>query len=100
MKQLLRGNQPDIVFRYLELRNDKLNFDLFCKEYKEHENLFINVEYSIFNLCKSILSSYFKRFIYKQYVFIPKPEYVVMSMCHEWHKEDRINNKININKVS
>lgn len=93
--QEIRGNQPDIVFRYLEVRHNHEEYSKFSTVFGDkYSNELNEVENTILNKSLSIFQSYMKRYIYKQFVFVPKVEFIVMQMCHEWHLKDRDNNKM------
>lgn len=97
--QELRGNQPDLLYRYLEIRNDHTRVSEFLNLYKEQENYLVTSELAILDVGKKLFHSYMKRYIHKQYVFIPRCEFMVMKMCHDWHNENRDLNKISLDKV-
>lgn len=97
--QNVRGNQPDILYRYLELRRDKELSSAFFDLYGDIEQDIMTVELTILELSKSIFHAYMNRYIHKKYVFLPKCEHIVMQMCHKWHIENREINKISVPKV-
>jgi len=94
-----RGNEPSIKFRYLQVRLDKNSneslrylYPEFCKEFEKYENM-------IYSIAEDINKSYIERFIKKNYVTVPSEEFHVIKQCHSWHIENRVDNKINLNKV-
>jgi hypothetical protein len=95
----LRGNQPDLLFRYLELRKDRELSNEFLELYKNEEQYLIGSELTILDVSKSIFQAYMNRHINKRYVYLPKCEHVVLQLCHKWHKENRDNNKMSLVKV-
>lgn len=95
----LRGNQPDLLYRYLEVRKDNELSRQFLDLYKDQEQYLISSELAILDVGKKLFHLYMRRYIHKQYVFVPKCEFMVMQMCHQWHNENRDNNKINLDKV-
>ena len=97
--QNVRGNQPDILYRYLEIRRDKELSTEFFNLYNDIEQDIMTVELAILELSKSIFHAYMNRYIHKKYVFLPKCEHIVMQMCHKWHIENREINKISVAKV-
>uniref|UniRef100_A0A6C0I5P9 Immediate early protein ICP-46 n=1 Tax=viral metagenome TaxID=1070528 RepID=A0A6C0I5P9_9ZZZZ len=97
--QELRGNQPDILYRYLEIRKNKEQSLMFLDLFKNQEDYFMNVEFTILDVSKFIFQAYMNRYIHKKYIYVPKCEHLVMQMCHQWHNEDRNNNKISLNRV-
>jgi hypothetical protein len=97
--QELRGNQPDLLYRYLEVRKNNDLSNRFLELYKEQEDYLISSELAILDVSKKLFHLYMRRYIQKQYVFVPKCEFMVMQMCHQWHNENRDLNKISLNKV-
>ena len=94
-----RGNEPSIKFRYLQVRMNKdLNESLhylypeFSKQFEDYENY-------IYEIAEDITNAYIDRFIKRNYVSVPIEEFSVIKKCHEWHVNNRMENKININKV-
>ncbi len=95
----VRGNEPSIKFRYLQVRMDKRYNNLMHCLYPSFSAIFEEYENIIYNISKQIHKAYFDRFIKNEYVKVPPEEFNVIKYCHSWHLEDRINNKINLNKV-
>jgi len=96
----LRGNEQSIKFRYLQIRTDgdkwrdygRLYPD-FIPEFKEYERRLTQVAADIHN-------AYVKRYIRKERITIPQEEFIVMSKCNQWHREDPKNNKISPQIIS
>ena len=95
----VRGNEPSIKFRYLQVRQDKEYVKLlkelypnFTKNFEEYENILLEI-------AKNINRAYVDRFIRNLYVSVPQEEYGVIRSCHEWHVNDRSRNKISLSKV-
>lgn len=95
----VRGNEPSIKFRYLQVRMDKRYNNLMHCLYPSFSSAFEEYENNIYNISKQIHKAYFDRFIKNEYVKVPPEEFNVIKECHNWHLEDRVNNKINLNKV-
>lgn len=95
----LRGNQPDILYRYLEIRKNKELSSQFLDLYKNQNQYLMTAELILIDLSKFLFHSYINRYINKKFVYLPKCEHIVLQMCHDWHNQDRNNNKINFNKV-
>lgn len=95
----IRGNEPSIKFRYLQLRTDKNSVAMLYNLYPEFINEFEKYENILTDLGAKIHKSYIKRYINNEYISVPQPEYFIMQRCHEWHLEDRIHNKINYYKI-
>ena len=96
----IRGTTPNPRLRYLELRPDKIAAQIYYEDVMpEMRILFEQYEHIIHNIVTVILNAYIARFIKNQYVTLPKDEYIVMKKCHDWFIEDRVNNRINFEKV-
>jgi hypothetical protein len=95
----LRGNQPDLLYRYFEIRKDEKISKMFLELYKNQEHYLMSAELALLDVSKFIFQAYMNRYVHKKYIFVPKCEHIVMQMCHQWHNEDRNNNKISVNKV-
>jgi hypothetical protein len=95
----IRGNEPSIKFRYLQLRMDlSKRYELrglypnFIPVFEDYENI-------IYAVAKQIYNAYISRFINNQYIKVPPEEYNVVRECHAWHLADRSKNKITLGKV-
>jgi hypothetical protein len=95
----IRGNQPDLLYRYFEIRKNRELSSKFLELYSEEEEYLMSSELTLLEVGKLIFQAYMNRYIHKRYVFLPKCEHFVMQMCHQWHNENRDTNKISVNKV-
>jgi hypothetical protein len=96
---MLRGNNPNIRFRYLEVRKDPALCQEFVRLYPLYEDLFLEYENILYQLAKLIRYYYIQRYIKNKYVTLPKEEYILMKKCHDWYLLDRTEHKINVSKV-
>ena len=94
----LRGNQPSLKFRYLQLRTDADTNMMFRNLYFDSVRTFDRCEEDLGEISKFIHQSYMNRFVHKQYTSVPVPEYIVMQTAHKWFSEDRDNRRVT-NKV-
>jgi len=94
----LRGNEPNIILRYIKMRGHPFYID-FIELYKEHEDKFTNIEKLFYKSINNITIAYVNRYIKKQYVELPQCEFYIMKKCHQWHLQDKTHNKINIDRV-
>lgn len=95
----IRGNEPSIKFRYLQLRMNKTSRELLKHLYPQFIPIFEQYENILYNKAKEINNAYVNRFIKKNYVTVPVEDYIVISSIHSWHTSDRTNNKVNMDKV-
>ena len=89
----IRGNEPSLKFRYLQLRMNK-NVQLLYMLYPNMVNTFNDYEDSLFHIAQYIYNSYVDRFIKKTFVTVPREEFGIIRECHSWHIKDRGNNRI------
>lgn len=95
----IRGNNPNIRFRYLEVRKEADVRQEFVRLYPLYEDLFLEYENILYQLSKLIRYYYIQRYIKNKYVTLPKEEYILMKKCHDWYLTNRTENKINVAKV-
>ena len=95
----LRGNEPSIKFRYIQIRMDSNVLAMYSKLYPEYVPKFEEYEDRIYEICKKIYMAYVTRFIKKEYVQLPKEEFFVLSKAHKWHLENKDTNKMDLNKI-
>jgi len=87
----VRGNNPNIRFRYLEVRQDLEQRKLLYMLYPKFTFLFDEYESTIYDIARMIYHFYVNRYIKKQYVTLPREEYMLLKKCHQWYLQDRQN---------
>jgi hypothetical protein len=95
----IRGNEPSIKFRYLQIRMDREKVDMLYYLYPRFADQFDNYENILYECAKQINYNYIKRFIKKKYITVPREDYQIMKKCHEWHLQDRERNRISLTKI-
>lgn len=95
----IRGNEPSVKYRYLQIRQDKDMVDKLYYLYPKYADAFDDYENTLYECAKKINKNYIDRFIKKKYVTVPKEDFLVMKACHDWHLEDREKNRISLRKV-
>ncbi len=95
----VRGNEPNINIRYLQVRSNPIYSKLIYDIYPEHMNTFLNFENIIIKIAKNIHNSYISRFVNKNYVVVSQEEYRVIRECHGWHISDRVKNKVTLSHI-
>jgi len=100
-KQLwgVRNNNPNLFLRYFEIRKDKKKLETFFKLYPKFVSMADRFENEIIEVGKHLHHAYVERYIRKQYVSLPKQEYVILKKAHDWHNENRDCNRIYRMKV-
>ena len=89
----VRGNEPSLKFRYLQLRMNK-NVKLLYSLYPHMANTFGDYEDSLLHIALYIYNAYVDRFIKKTFVTVPREEFAIIRECHSWHTKDRSKNRV------
>jgi len=95
----VRGNESNLIVRYLTVRSHPIYSKLIYDIYPEHLNTFINLENIIIKIAKNIHNAYVSRFVNKNYVVVSQEEYRVIRECHGWHISNREKNKVTLSHV-
>lgn len=88
----LRGNNPSVKYRYLQLRSDIEKLNTYKTLYSKYQREFDHYEKVIQCLATDIHIFYVNRYIKKQYIMVPQELFRIMRVCHEWHTLDRRTN--------
>ena len=98
----LRGNQPNLVLRYLELRNAGAQDDLenYIALYERNTRMFHQTEQMLMEIARRINFWYTERYVHNRFVSVPFPEYSIMKKCHQWYMEDPQNRRVYIRVVT
>lgn len=95
----VRGNNPNLRFRYLEVRTQPDQLKLLYVLYPKYTILFDEYEGTLYEIAKVIYQFYVNRYIKNQYITLPREEYLLLKKCHQWYLADRKNNRIFTQKV-
>jgi hypothetical protein len=95
----VRGNEPSIKYRYLQVRMDKDVVNNLYNLYPSMIHLFEDYENALYTIAQNIYNSYVDRFIKKKWVTVAAEEFNVIRACHSFHEQDRTQNRISIKKV-
>ena len=95
----LRGNQPSLRFRFLQLLGDDERMKQFLKLYDEKESLFDNTIKRLNTISVYIHKFYIYRYIKHNFLPLPPEIHHVLKRCHEWHLQDKENNKVYLEAV-
>lgn len=94
-----RGNEPSVKFRYLQVRMNRKVTDMLFHLYPDMASTFDEIENNIYEVARNIYNAYVQRFIKKRFVTVPTEEFAIVRECHSWHEEDRVINRITLDKV-
>ena len=78
----IRGNQPSLKFRYLQVRKQEELVKKLIQLYPYKESRFEFYENNFRMLAQFIYNSYVKRFINKEYIVLQKAQYALMMTVH------------------
>lgn len=95
----LRDNNPNLRFRYLELRPYPDKLRALYMLYPKYAEVFDEYEEALGKIARMIYQYYVYRYIHNKYVTLPREEYLVIRKCHQWYMEDRENHRIFTQKV-
>ena len=95
----VRGNEPSIKFRYLQVRNNEEYSKALRMMYPNMVGAFNSYENYIRLIAKDIFEAYVERFMKKKFASVSPDEYVIVKACHGWHLSDRKNNIVNLKRV-
>lgn len=87
----LRGNVPNILVRYLELRLKEEEKCEYFYLYSEKIDEFKNIEVILNDICKNIFKKYLARYVYKQFAILPPSQYKIITKLHQLYKTKSIN---------
>lgn len=91
----VRGNQPSVKFRYLQIRTDKAFNNTIRMMYPDNVPQFDEYEQLLHDIARKIHNAYMKRFIHKEFVSVPTGEFMVIRVAHGWFLADRDNRRVN-----
>lgn len=94
----VRGNEPSIKFRYLNVRTNPVYSRLLSELYPEYVASFTLYENTIFKIAKNIHTTYMNRFINKQHVVTDKISYRIIKDAHGRHLANR-NFKVTLDTI-
>ncbi len=87
----LRGNQPNILLRYIELQQegDVKKIETFYNMYEDYKNDILDLTDAITDICSFVFRKYRNRFIRKQVAIVPPDLYYVIRELHDSYLKDR-----------
>lgn len=94
-----RGNEPNIKFRYLQVRGGTPNEFMLRTLYPEFVHKFDLYEDILYECCELIYQSYVSRYIRHEYSYNPQLHFFIMKDAHTFHCTDRANNRVTLEKI-
>lgn len=95
----VRGNEPSIKFRYLQVRMEENMVNNLYTLYPTMGYIFEEYEKILYSIAQNIYNSYVDRFIKKKWVTVNTEEFNIIRACHSFHEQDRKQNRVTLKKV-
>ena len=83
----LRGNEPNVLYRYVQLRWDAPRAAQFRKLYPEHEPSFDKWERVMDHVVRNILRKYIERFINRRTAILPPEQYPMLQKLQDLYHQ-------------
>jgi hypothetical protein len=82
---MLRGNQPNLLYRYIELQqsDEPKNVEYFYNLYPEKQSDFNDFHKVIDDVCINVYRKYRNRYVRKQISIAPQDQFYIMKELHE-----------------
>lgn len=102
IKSLLRGNNSNLTYRYIQLKyiNNKEMLSEFIELFKNKMTDFVSTDNDIFNMAVYLHGIYYKRYIEKKFVYTDAVYHSVLKSIHAWHLQDKKKNITTFNVVA
>jgi hypothetical protein len=78
----LRGNEPNVLYRYVQLRWKPESLENFKKLYPEHQAKFDQWEQAMQHITNNIFRKYIERYVHRNTSILPPDQYPVMVQLH------------------
>lgn len=95
----IRGNNSNLRYRYLELRQDSEKLKLLYYLYPRHTEIFDSLEETILHLSRILYQFYVSRYMKNQFITLPREEYRIIKQCHEYYLQNKQMNRIFSKKI-
>lgn len=83
----VRGNTPDVMFRYLQVRRDRQQCQMLQNMFPERREDFELYEKTLYNIACHLHNVYYKKYVERDPVArqerLPQDEYIILSKCHQ-----------------
>lgn len=81
----LRGNVPNVLHRYVQLRWNKETLSQYTELYPEHQNKFTEWETSMNHVVNNIMKKYIERYINHKTAILPPEQYKVVLELQDYY---------------
>lgn len=101
-KSLLRGNNSNLVYRYIQLKfiDNKEMLAEFLELFKNKMSEFVSTDNDIFNMAFYLHGIYYHRYVEKQFAYTDPVYHAVLKSIHAWHLQDKKKNITTFNVVA
>lgn len=95
----VRGNEPSIKFRYLQIRTDKQLVEQLEYLYPHMTKKFDEYEQALQRVATRVYNTIVDRFIKKLYSTVSNDEFLLVRECQKWHEQNRYQNRVCLSKI-
>lgn len=95
----VRGNDSNLLYRYVRVRTEPENLKLFLELYPEKYSEFLKAEQLLTYTAMNLHLAYVNRFVRKQFVKVPADEFRIVKVCHEHYLRNRGTNRVTLSTV-
>lgn len=96
----IRGNTPQLVLRYLELRNNPEKLLELVKLFPKHVDMFDKYEKVLHDIVQNIYDKYLLRYVLRnqdglrEFVTLPKEQWLICKLLHDLYLQDPVKYRI------
>lgn len=83
----VRGNEPSLAFRYLQIRADVGMYAPFMRLYWMHEPMFEEIEQKIRCVAERLTTLFVARHIKNHFEYLPTTEHILLKKAYACHKK-------------
>ena len=81
----LRGNVPNVLHRYVQLRWQPEQLQKYRELYPEFATAFAEWEDAMQHICSNVLRKYIERYINHNTAILPREQYTLMTQLHQYY---------------
>ena len=95
----IRGNHPNLRFRYLEVRQNAHQLKLLYFLYPRYTEIFDSYEEILVHISRLLYQFYVNRYIKNRFITLPREEYRILKKCHEYYLQNKQIHRIYSKKI-
>jgi hypothetical protein len=95
----VRGNEPSVKYRYLQIRTDRNMTSMLKYLYPQCDDTFKQIENTLYDIATMLKHAYVQRYIKKHYIYLAREEHKIIDACHKHYLSDPKNNRISMERI-